>query len=626
MVAVLRAVNHRKPPKKMKIPPYRGLRRSIPCHLNTLAFSLFSLLRVSALNAATYYCDPVNGNMANPGTSGSPWSTLEAVFIANKTFVAGDVINLRTGYHGYPSIKGINSGDVTIQAQSGHTPAMSKIRAYQQASHWVLSGLTISPETAGVLDTSHYVYFDYGCSYMKVKDCLIYSASSIAGWSSTDWTYKAGTGIRSNATHTVLLNNTLRNLNTGISMRTPASNSQVTGNTIENYCGDGITGNSDDTIYEYNTVRYCYDNDTAYHRDGFQSYSYDYFPGGTAGYGVVKNVTLRGNIFVNQTDPSQPLPPGGLNNNNGIGCFDGMYDNWIVENNLIVNANLPGIVFIGARNCRIVNNTVVRNPLNPSNPFPRFETSSHKVDGGPYSGVYASNNTVRNNIAGSIKQYHATNGTVDHNLFTTDYTGYFANYAGFDFDLKSGSPALDTGSATLAPAVDIDGVARPQGAGFDIGAYEFDGGGSGGGSGGNSHSGTWSVKGVFSSTKSSKTIYQAPTGIATNSSYVATFWLKGTGSVRFLIQAGNRGATLAELRCDATSSWQKFTTPAFNTGGNTQITVQLGDSYGVAGTVYMDEVFLGVSGGANKLLNPGFESGQTSWTNGGTAVFSFGQF
>jgi hypothetical protein len=37
---------------------------------------------------------------------------------------------------------------------------------------------------------------------------------------------------------------------------------------------------------------------------------------------------------------------------------------------------------------------------------------------------------------------------------------------------KDGSPAIDTGSATLAPGTDIDGIKRPYGAGIDVGPYE----------------------------------------------------------------------------------------------------------------------------------------------------------
>ena len=39
--------------------------------------------------------------------------------------------------------------------------------------------------------------------------------------------------------------------------------------------------------------------------------------------------------------------------------------------------------------------------------------------------------------------------------------------------LLSGSPAVDTANGAVCPAVDQRGVARPQGAGCDVGAYEL---------------------------------------------------------------------------------------------------------------------------------------------------------
>ncbi len=41
-----------------------------------------------------------------------------------------------------------------------------------------------------------------------------------------------------------------------------------------------------------------------------------------------------------------------------------------------------------------------------------------------------------------------------------------------DYHLHTGSPAIDRGTANGAPSVDLDGKTRPQGNGFDIGAYE----------------------------------------------------------------------------------------------------------------------------------------------------------
>jgi hypothetical protein len=129
---------------------------------------------------------------------------------------------------------------------------------------------------------------------------------------------------------------------------------------------------------------------------------------------------------------------------------------------------------------------------------------------------------------------------------------------------------------------------------------------------GNSHAGTWSHRGLLGSPASKISFWQAAT-VPTNTSQTASLWIKGTGSVQLLVKGGTLGSTLASIRCDATLSWQQFNTPAFSTGAYEQVTVQIVDAYGTAGTVYVDDLFLGVAGGTNRLANPGFESGATTW-------------
>jgi hypothetical protein len=77
----------------------------------------------------------------------------------------------------------------------------------------------------------------------------------------------------------------------------------------------------------------------------------------------------------------------------------------------------------------------------------------------------------------------ATSLTGSNNLFngaaapsgiTGTVTGapMFVAASNHDFRLLPGSPGVDQGIATPA-ATDADGTARPQGAAFDIGAYEL---------------------------------------------------------------------------------------------------------------------------------------------------------
>src|SRR6185369_9167304 len=59
-----------------------------------------------------------------------------------------------------------------------------------------------------------------------------------------------------------------------------------------------------------------------------------------------------------------------------------------------------------------------------------------------------------------------------------DAAPLFVNAAGDDFQLTAGSPAIDTAivntvPATATPTKDLLGVARPQGAALDMGAYEY---------------------------------------------------------------------------------------------------------------------------------------------------------
>jgi chitodextrinase len=53
----------------------------------------------------------------------------------------------------------------------------------------------------------------------------------------------------------------------------------------------------------------------------------------------------------------------------------------------------------------------------------------------------------------------------------------FVNLASYNFHLQSGSPAIDA-AANVSVLTDLDGNSRPQGAGYDIGAYEYASGGS----------------------------------------------------------------------------------------------------------------------------------------------------
>jgi parallel beta-helix repeat protein len=348
----------------------------------------------------------------------------------------GDTISLLTSNYGDFTISGKNNSSfVTIRAYNGATPVFNIIDIHN-SSYWKLSGIDIKPRYSSGADETEAVNLDG--NFLTIENCIINYSDNISEWTDSDWLARTGNGVIMDGSNIYVHN------------------------LIANFRGDGIRGLGNDDVYEYNTIKNEYDVDDN-HDDGFQSWSYG---SGGVGTDTVKNVTLRGNTIINFEDPNQPY----RGNLQGIGLFDGMFENWVVENNLVITDHWHGISFYGAINCKIINNTVLDNDNTPE-PDPWIMIHDHK-NGTPSSGVI-----VRNNIA---TDYSLSGGvTEDHNIEITmnEASTYFVNPVGGigDYHLNNTSPAIDAGSGDGAPNIDKDGVSRPQGNGFDIGCYEFTG-------------------------------------------------------------------------------------------------------------------------------------------------------
>ena len=107
-----------------------------------------------------------------------------------------------------------------------------------------------------------------------------------------------------------------------------------------------------------------------------------------------------------------------------------------------------------------------------------------------YATLTGTNTIVGGHATGLSVTYPASSTvTMDYTLWynnTTDYSGgvghtndrsgdpAFVNPAAWDYHIGSGSAALDMG-VNAGVTDDIDGDARPQGSGYDIGADEYTG-------------------------------------------------------------------------------------------------------------------------------------------------------
>jgi MYXO-CTERM domain-containing protein len=323
------------------------------------------------------------------------------------------------------------------------------------------------------------IRIDAASSKIVVKDCDLFSVPDASSWTADQWINAASSGVQVSGNDVIVNSNRLRNVRFGISVS--GARAYVERNEIVNFSADGLRGLGDDGVFQYNVVKNAYVSDSDgddNHDDGFQSWSVG--TDGAVGTGVVRGVVLRGNLFLNREDPNQKL----TNSLQAIGCFDGFFEDWVVENNVVITDHWHGISLYGARNSRIVNNTVI--DVNGTTPGPPWIMVNDHKDTTPSENVI-----VRNNLATAYDV--KGNGIIqDHNttLKTSDLAKYFVDPAKFDLHLLPDSPALNAGIADDAPGTDREGIPRPQGSAFDLGAFEwYDGsvtppGGGGAGTGG----------------------------------------------------------------------------------------------------------------------------------------------
>ena len=426
-----------------------------------------------------YFVDPVNGSMDNDGSESKPWKTLQQVFDSNLVesyeftdhpytegtllqiknqgapVKAGDALILLNGYHGSIDIRDYQNNDyITIKAKEEHSPEVSFV-SISSCAYWHVKGLSVSPSFANAFEKKTMAALQshnwHGpISHVILNSCSLYSVTDISSWSADDWNEKACNGISVNGDSMYIINNHIKNSNFGLTFS--CNKSIAYGNIIENFCGDGMRGLGNDLIFESNVVKNCYDvNDN--HDDGFQSWSINDDP-------PRERVVLRGNLIINYEDANQPLK-GTLQ---GIGCFDGPYVDWVVENNVVIVDHWHGISFYGAHNCRIINNTVIDpNKTKPGPCWIRITDHKNKTP--------STNSVIRNNIAPSIKV--AEGVSEDHNFEIESFDSVFVDWQAFNLRLIPGAPVIDSGSSELAPIIDFDGNKRPAGNGIDIGAFEY---------------------------------------------------------------------------------------------------------------------------------------------------------
>ena len=394
---------------------------------------------------ATFYVAN-GGSDGNSGDSATPWQTLQH---AADAVHAGDTVIVRAGnYAGfYLETDGTASSRIVFHAESGVTIT------------------TRNPVTADGINLE-------GSDYVTVE------GFNVVGMPRT--------GIRSVTNEGVIIRNNNCDHNQKWGILTGFSydiliEGNVTSRSIDEH---GIyVGNSGDRPTIRNNISWG-NRANGIHMNGDAS---------LGGDGIISGALVEGNIIYGN----------GVGGGSGINC-DGV-QNSIIRNNLIYDQHSSGISLYridgggGSSGNTVVNNTVLvaadgrwalniqsgstgntvrNNILLNAHSF----RGSLDISADSLAGFTSDYNVVMNRFTAdggdsvqTLAQWQAARGQEAHSLVATP-AQLFVNPAAFDFHLLATSVAVDAGTSQFAPALDIEGDARPAGNGVDIGADEVSGG------------------------------------------------------------------------------------------------------------------------------------------------------
>ncbi len=212
------------------------------------------------------------------------------------------------------------------------------------------------------------------------------------------------------------------------------------------------------------------------------------------GDGIISNAVIEGNI----------LHDNGTGGGSAIN-LDGV-QNSVIYNNLIYNNHATGIALFmidgaeGSKNNKVYNNTII----NPQDARWAMLVNSGSTGDTLYNNIFINHHSFRGSISvdeSSIQNFFSdynivvdrlSNDDGESNMNLSDWQnlGYdihsqianqedqiFVNPGSNDFHILAGSQAVNEGTGLVSSIVknDIENLPRPQGNGFDIGAYEYAG-------------------------------------------------------------------------------------------------------------------------------------------------------
>lgn len=415
--------------------------------LSVVLACFLSLYSGSFAHAATFYVAST-GNDSNPGSSALPWATLQHAVNAAR---AGDTVIVRPGvYAGAKfSRSGLSTAPITFRGKAGTIINRPGPLNTNNDNLWVRNAhyITLSGFESKNAPRS-------GIAVQGEPNAPAMGIILRNNFCHDNGRWGIFTGYAENVR--IIGNETsFSGSEHGVYVSNSADKPLIRGNRVHHNRASGIQINADPALPGDGIITGALVEDNVIYENGVGG-------GAAINLASVRNSTIRNNLLHN-------------NHASGVaGWDDGAGNTWGTKNNKIFNNTIVmaangrfALVLVhGSSGNQVKNNILIHTGTR----------GSIETDPSSLVGLRSNYNIVNNRFSFNeqfitLTQWQQKTQDQQSLLFSS-LTTLFVAPASNDYHLKAGSVAINTGVTLPGVLDDLEGTPRPQGASYDIGAYE----------------------------------------------------------------------------------------------------------------------------------------------------------